>query len=70
MNCAMTGFCSMAACVAGELFAASITGAKLPDYAKNFSMTRYADMPLMNTLLVANKGVLQKRHSHAAGNLA
>lgn len=58
MNCAMSGFGSMAACAAGELCAASIAGAQLPDYANNFSMARYADKPLMNTLLAANKGVL------------
>ena len=33
----------MAACAAGELLAAHITGADLPDYADAFRLERYQD---------------------------
>jgi len=58
MNCAMSGFGTMAACAAGELCAATIAGAELPDYASGFSLARYDDVQLMGTLRAANKGVL------------
>lgn len=58
MNCAMSGFGTMAACAAGELCAATVAGADLPGYAKNFSMARYKDAELMSALRSANKGVL------------
>ena len=58
MNCAMSGFGTMAACAAGELCAATIAGAELPDYASGFSLARYKDAQLMKTLQAANKGVL------------
>lgn len=58
MNCAMSGFGTMAACAAGELCAATMSGAELPDYAAGFSMARFDDAPLMAALRAANKGVL------------
>lgn len=58
MNCALSGFGTMAACAAGELCAATIYGAELPDYASGFSMDRYDDTDLMAALHAANKGVL------------
>ncbi|SNT76880.1 NAD(P)/FAD-dependent oxidoreductase [Paracoccus seriniphilus] len=58
MNCALSGFGTMAACAAGELCAATIAGAALPDYAADFSMARYDDKDLMTALRAANKGVL------------
>ena len=58
VNCAMSGFGTMAACASGSLCADWIAGAKLPDYARAFSMARYDDKPLMESLMTANKGVL------------
>lgn len=58
MNCAMSGFGTMAACAAGELCAAWITGTDLPDYAKGFSLERREDAALMAALRTADKGVL------------
>jgi glycine/D-amino acid oxidase-like deaminating enzyme len=58
MNCAMSGFGTMAACAAGELCAAIVADADLPAYAKGFSLDRYKDDDLMATLRAANKGVL------------
>jgi glycine/D-amino acid oxidase-like deaminating enzyme len=58
MNCAMSGFGTMAACAAGELCAATIAGSNLPDYATSFSLARYGDDALMNELRAASKGVL------------
>lgn len=40
---ALSGFGLMAACGAGELLAAHVTGSALPDYAPAFSLERYAD---------------------------
>jgi glycine/D-amino acid oxidase-like deaminating enzyme len=40
---ALSGFGLMAACAAGELLAAHVTGAALPDYAPAFSPARFAD---------------------------
>lgn len=58
MNCAMSGFGTMAACAAGELCAAWIAGAERPPYADGFSLKRYEDPELMARLQAANKGVL------------
>ncbi|WP_170388140.1 NAD(P)/FAD-dependent oxidoreductase [Ruegeria atlantica] len=58
MNCAMSGFGTMAACTGGELCAAWVAEDKLPDYAKGFSLQRYEDQALMAALRDADKGVL------------
>lgn len=58
MNCALSGFGTMAACAGGELCAAWVAGAELPEYAREFSMERYQDAPLMKHLHASNKGVL------------
>jgi glycine/D-amino acid oxidase-like deaminating enzyme len=58
MNAALSGYGTMAACASGELCAAWIAAAELPDYARGFSLTRYDDAPLMAALRKANKGVL------------
>ena len=44
---ALAGFGTMAACGAGELGAAWITGAALPDYAGHFHPNRYSDPGIM-----------------------
>ncbi len=41
--CALSGFGLMAACATGELLAAHVTGAPLPDYARAFLLNRYDD---------------------------
>jgi glycine/D-amino acid oxidase-like deaminating enzyme len=58
MNCALSGFGTMASCAGGELCAAWVVGAELPSYAKGFSLERYEDEALTNSLLVGTKGVL------------
>ncbi len=58
MNCAMSGFGTMAACAAGELCAAWVAGSQLPAYATALSAGRYEDAGLMRTLDNSNKGVL------------
>lgn len=58
MNCALSGFGTMAACAAGELCAAWMAGGALPDYADGFSLRRYQDPALLSALRAANKGVL------------
>ncbi len=58
MNCAHSGFGTMVACAAGELCAATIAKAPLPDIAGQLSMLRYADKELMLRLHKANKGIL------------
>ena len=58
INCAMSGFGTMAACAAGELCAKWITGDILPSYAVAFSADRYGNATLMQQLRAANKGVL------------
>lgn len=58
MNCAMSGFGTMAACAAGELCAAWVAGAERPSYAQAFSLARYQDTALLTALRNANKGVL------------
>ena len=40
---ALSGFGQMAACAAGELLAAHVTGIQLPDYAPAFDLDRYQD---------------------------
>ncbi len=40
---ALSGFGVMAACAAGELLAAYVTGSELPDYAPAFHLSRYQD---------------------------
>ena len=40
---ALSGFGVMAACGAGELVAAHVTGSKLPQYASAFALERYED---------------------------
>ncbi|NIM26691.1 MAG: hypothetical protein GTO67_03960 [Gammaproteobacteria bacterium] len=40
---AFSGFGIMSACAAGELLAAHVSGATLPDYASAFSLDRYED---------------------------
>ena len=58
MNCAMSGFGTMAACAAGELAAAWVTDSGRQDYARHFSLERYEDAGLMQTLRESAKGVL------------
>ena len=58
MNCAHSGFGTMAACAAGELCAAWVAGAPLPDYATGFSLRRYEDAELMALLSKSGRGVL------------
>ena len=58
MNCALSGFGTMAACAGGELCAAWVAGAPLPGYAREFSLQRYRDPELMSLLSTLNRGVL------------
>ena len=58
MNCAQSGFGTMAACASGELCAAWVAGAKLPSYSHAFSLARAGDAVLMQTLRESAKGVL------------
>lgn len=58
MNCAHSGFGTMASCAAGELCAAWVAGGELPQYAAGFSMQRYRNAPLMQVLNEGAKGVL------------
>ncbi len=58
MNCALSGFGTMAACAGGELCAAWVAGGELPAYALDLSSERYKNDELMTTLRAANKGVL------------
>jgi len=58
MNCALSGFGTMAACAGGELCAAWVADADLPDYAHDLSLARYQDTPLMQQLQTTNKGIL------------
>ncbi len=50
MVAGLSGYGTMMACAAGELCAAWVTGKKLPGYARDFSLQRYADKPLMKML--------------------
>ena len=58
MNCAHSGFGTMVACAAGELCAAWVAGAPLPDYATGFSLRRCEDVELMALLSKSSRGVL------------
>lgn len=58
MNCALSGFGTMAACAAGELCAAWAMDTERPPYADSFSLSRYQDTALMQDLRDSNKGVL------------
>lgn len=58
MNCAHSGFGTMAACAGGELCAAWVADAPLPAYAREFSLQRYRDAHLMSLLARLNRGVL------------
>lgn len=58
MNCAYSGFGTMAACAGAELCAAWVADATLPSYANDFSLARYNDAALLSTLLSGNRGVL------------
>lgn len=49
MIAGLSGYGTMMACAAGELCAAWVTGRKLPDNARAFSLQRYADKALMGT---------------------
>ena len=56
---ALSGFGAMAACAAGKLCAAWVTGSDLPDYAADLSLQRYENGPLMTDLsALQSKGVL------------
>lgn len=58
MNCALSGFGTMAACAGGELCAAWLAGAELPSYARDFSLKRLEDAALMQALRDGARGVL------------
>ncbi|MBX2838625.1 MAG: FAD-binding oxidoreductase [Gammaproteobacteria bacterium] len=58
MNCAYSGFGTMASCAGGELCAAWVAGADLPEYSHFFSIDRYQNSRLMEVLKDSNKGVL------------
>lgn len=56
---ALSGFGTMAACAAGSLCAAMITGASLPSYANNLGLGRYRNATLMEELSSLNsQGIL------------
>ncbi len=56
---ALSGFGTMAACMAGEIRAAWIAGGALPAYAPALSLARHADGPLMAELAaLKSRGVL------------
>ncbi len=55
---ALSGFGSMAACAAGALAAAWVSGSELPSYANQLSLSRYEDAGLMSELHNSNKGIL------------
>ena len=58
MSCAYSGFGTMAACAGGELCAAWVADAPLPDHAKALSLQRYDDAELMALLSKSRRGVL------------
>ncbi|GAA6208835.1 FAD-dependent oxidoreductase [Cognatishimia sp. WU-CL00825] len=58
MNCALSGYGTMAATGAGELCAAWVAGSERPAYGKNFSMARYQDTDFMTKLRASNRGIL------------
>lgn len=47
---ALSGFGVMAACAAGELLAAHVTGSQLPPYASWFALERYQDPEYLKLL--------------------
>jgi len=56
---ALSGFGTMAACQAGWLAAAWITGTPLPDYAATLALARYADATFTDCLQAeASRGIL------------
>ena len=56
---ALSGFGSMSACAAGAICAAWISDSEMPDYARQLSLTRYADADFMDDLLGArSRGIL------------
>jgi glycine/D-amino acid oxidase-like deaminating enzyme len=52
ISCAYSGFGVMASCAGGDLVARHVTGAKLPDYAPSFLLSRYQD-PAYRALLAS-----------------
>jgi len=58
MNCALSGYGTMAACAGGELCAAWVADDKRPSYADEFSLTRYKNAPLIQSLREGAKGIL------------
>eukprot|EP00977_Amphora_coffeiformis_P019336 scaffold7168_cov182-Amphora_coffeaeformis.AAC.5 len=58
VNCAPSGFGTMTACAAGELCAAWVADAELPEYANALSLNRYQDAALMDTIRAMDKGLL------------
>lgn len=56
---ALSGYGIMSSCAAGELLAAHVTGAPLPDYAPAFSLERYASPQYVQSLSrIDNSGQL------------
>ena len=56
---ALSGFGTMAAAATGSLCAGWMSGSALPDYARSFTLDRYADLRLMAELKAStSKGVL------------
>ncbi len=53
---ALSGYGIMSACAAGELLAATVTGAALPSYATAFALARYEDPQYVNKLESWNAG--------------
>jgi glycine/D-amino acid oxidase-like deaminating enzyme len=55
---ALSGYGSMAACATGAVCAAWVAGGPVPEYARGFSLGRYADAALMAELSALGKGSL------------
>ena len=55
---ALSGYGSMAACATGSICASWVAGKPVPDYARLFTLDRYADAALMAELAAAGKGTL------------
>jgi glycine/D-amino acid oxidase-like deaminating enzyme len=58
MNCALSGFGTMAACACGELCATWVSGTERPSYSHEFSLQRLEDVSLLQALRDGAKGVL------------
>ena len=58
VNAGHSGFGTMAACASGELVAAHVTGAALPDYASAMSPARYENEALMTEARASGRGTL------------